>query len=41
MVLSSFRNFCFLNWFVTETLGAAYGMIKELRWIFCVVDTKT
>ena len=33
MVLCSFRNFCFWNWFVTETLGAAYGLSRE-----CVLD---
>ena len=30
MVLSSFWNFCFWNRFVTEMLGAAYGLSKVL-----------
>ena len=31
MVRSSFRNFCFWNRFVTEMLGTAYGLSRELR----------
>ena len=31
MVLSGFRNFYFQNRFVTEMLGIAYGLSKELR----------
>ena len=40
MVRSSFRNFCFRNRFVTEMLGAAYGLSRELRVeCFCGIDT--
>ena len=31
MVRSGFQNFCFWNLFVTEMLGAAYGLSRELR----------
>ena len=31
MVRSGFQNFCFRNWFVTEMLGTAYGMRRELH----------
>ena len=31
MVHSGFRNFCSLNRFVFEMLGAVYGLSKELR----------
>ena len=31
MVRFGFRNFFFWNRFVTEMLGAAYGLRKELR----------
>ena len=31
MVRSGFHNFCFQNRFVTEMLGSAYGMSRELR----------
>ena len=31
MVLSGFRNFCFWNQFVSEMLGVAYGLSRELR----------
>ena len=42
MVCSGFQNFCFRNRFVTEMLGTAYGLSKELRvGCFFVVFTKT
>ena len=31
MVRFGFRNFYFRNRFVSETLGAAYGLSRELR----------
>ena len=31
MVRSEFRNFYFRNRFVTEMLGTAYGLSRELR----------
>ena len=37
MVLSGFQNFCFRNRFVTEMLGTAYGMNRELR-VGCFVS---
>ena len=30
MVRSGFWNFCFWDWFVTEMLGTAYGLSREL-----------
>ena len=42
MVLFGFRNFSFWNRFVNETLGAAYGLSRELHvGCFFVVVIKT
>ena len=42
MVRSGFWNFCFRNWFVTEMLGTAYGLRRELRvgfFVWCLQKT--
>ena len=41
MVHFGFRNFCFWNRFVSEMLGAAYGLSRELCVGFLVVLIKS